>query len=1034
MADVTFGVLGPVFVRVGDRQPVELSGKQSALLASLLLNVNSPVSQDRLLAALWEKPPPSAVANLQSYVAQLRKTLPPGSRLLTKGSGYLLQTGAGEVDLLVFDEGVRQARLNVERGDARAAAEGFRRALALWRGSPAEGARLGGDMPAMVSELEERRTAARLDYAETRLVVGPHREVIDDLRHLLTDQPLRERAWHLLMLALARTGRRDQALEAYRQAREVLVRELGIEPGTELRRLQATILRGELPSAAAGPQAVCQLPPDIADFVGRGEEVAAAVEALCEYRAPAVPLCAISGQGGVGKTALAVHVAHLVRHDFPDGQLYINLRSAGNHRVDPEEALGRFLRALGVDSAAVPSGLDQRAELFRDKLANRRYLVVLDDAADEGQIQPLLPGTPGCAVLITSRHRLSALPAARMIDLPVMPSGEALELLRHLIGADRAAEAPGEADMLVHLCGGLPLAVRIAGAKLAARPHWSLSRLVTRLNDTGSRLRQLSHGSQEVRASLAVGYQGLTPAARRLFRLLGLLEAPDFAVWTAAALLDLPHHEAEDLIEELADARLLDVAARDPSARLPETAHPDPSARLPETTHPDPSGHTRFRFHDLTRMYARECAEADEPEDERTAAVRRALSACLTLTRQAHVRLCGGAYRLLRGDSPLWQPEIVIRDPLTWVEAERASIVAGVRQSAALDADELCWELAASAVSLFETRSLYDEWRTTHETALRATRASGDVRGQASVLNGLARLSIAQYDMLRSERLLEESLELFEKAEERHGHALALVNMGELRGLQGRHTDALACYNQAADALAKTGDRGTEITIVRGIGRIHVSQGRLDLATPYVRRAMRLAEDIGDVRSREFARVLLGEIELARGDHAAAEDCFSQAMACFDTLGFPRGTAYASLALASARLAQRDFAAAERLLHQSLAIYRNVGERLGEARVLLTFAELRRLQQRFGEAVATLTDVVAICEATPLPRRRGHALRALGEVHRDAGNLPAALDAWRRSLEVLDAISSSEAGEVAALIERYGEHSANPLPLEGDTP
>ncbi|MFB9630539.1 AfsR/SARP family transcriptional regulator [Nonomuraea helvata] len=1017
MTDVTFGVLGPVFIRVGDRQPVELSGKQSALLASLLLNVNSPVSQDRLLAALWEKPPPSAVANLQSYVAQLRKTLPPGAPLLTKGSGYLLQTGAGEVDLLAFDEGVRQARLDAERGDARAAAEGFRRALALWRGGPAEGSRLWGDMPARVSELEERRTAARLDYAEARLVIGPHQEVIDDLRHLLTDQPLRERAWHLLMLALARTGQRDRALEAYRQAREVLVRELGIEPGTELRRLQATILRGEPPSAAAGPQAVCQLPPDVADFVGRGEEVAAAVEALCEYRAAAVPLCAISGQGGVGKTALAVHVAHLVRHDFPDGQLYINLRSAGNHRVDPEEALGRFLRALGVDSAAVPSGLDQRAELFRDKLANRRYLVVFDDAADEGQVHPLLPGTPGCAVLITSRHRLSALPAARRIDLPVMPSGEALELLRHLIGADRAAEAPGEAGMLVHLCGGLPLAVRIAGAKLAARPHWSLSQLVTRLNDTGSRLRQLSHGSQEVRASLAVGYQGLTPAARRLFRLLGLLEAPDFAAWTAAALLDLPHGEAEDLIEELADARLLDVAPRDPSGH---TRYPD------DPPEPDPSRHTRFRFHDLTRMYARECAEADEPEDERTAAVRRALSACLALTRQAHVRLCGGDYRLLRGDSPLWQPEIVVRDPLAWVEAERASIVAGVRQSAALGADELCWELAASAVSLFETRSLYDEWRTTHETALRATRASGDVRGQASVLNGLARLSIAQYDMVRSERLLEESLQLFEKAEDGHGHALALVNMGELRGLQGRHTDALACYNQAADALARTGDRGTEITVVRGIGRIHVSQGRLDLAAPFVRRAMRLAEDIGDVRSCEFARVLLGEIDLARGDRTAAENSFSRAMASFDTLGFPRGTAYASLALATARLAQRCFTDAERLLHQSLAIYRNVGERLGEARALLTFAELRRLQRRFDEAVATLTDVVAICEATPLPRRRGHALRALGEVHRDAGNLPAAVNAWRRSLEILDAISSSEAGEVAALIERYDEHPANP--------
>ncbi|MGW0200874.1 BTAD domain-containing putative transcriptional regulator [Nonomuraea sp. NPDC003201] len=987
-----------MFIRVGDRQPVELSGKQSALLASLLLNVNSVVSQSRLLAALWENPPPSAVANLQSYVARLRRALPPGARILTRGSGYVLQTAPEEVDLLAFDEEVRQARLQAERGEARAAIEGFRRALALWRGSPAEGARLWGDMPARVTDLAERRTEAQLDYAEIRLDLGPDQEVIDDLRDLLSGQPLRERAWHLLMLAHARAGQRDRALEAYRQARGVLVRELGIEPGRDLRQLQATILNGGLPSATAGPPggAVCQLPPDIADFVGRREELAAAVGTLRTDPAAAVPSCAISGQGGVGKTALAVHVAHLLRPDFPDGQLYVNLRGAGIHRVDPEEALGRFLRALGVDSAAVPSGLDQRAELYRDRLANRRYLVVLDDAADEGQISPLLPGTPGCAVLITSRQRLPALPAARMIDLPVMPSGEALELLRRLIGAGRAATEPGDAARLVDLCGGLPLAVRIAGAKLAARPHWSLGRLVTRLSDTGSRLRQLSHGSQEVRASLAVGYQGLTPAARRLFRLLGLIEAPDFTVWTAAALLDLPHREAEDLTEQLADVRLLDVAGL------------------------DPSGQTRFRFHDLTRAYARECAEAEEHADERSAAVLRALSAWLTLARQAHVRLCGGDYRLPRGRSPLWQPEIVVRDPLAWVEAERAGIVAGVRQSAALGADELCWELASSVVSLFETRSFYDEWRTTHETALGSARAAGNVRGQATVLNGLAELFLAQYDMRRSEEFLEESLELFEKAEDGHGHALALVNMAELRGLQGRHADALACYDQAAEALALTGDRGTEIAVLRGIGRIHVSQGRLDLAAPVVRRAMRLAEDTGDVRSCEFARVLLGEIELARGDSAAAESCFSLAMACFDGLGFPRGTAYASLALASARLAQRDFTGAERFLRRSLAVYRNVGERLGEARVLLTFAELRRLQRRFDEAVATLTGVVAICRAAPFPRRHGHALRALGEVHRDAGDLPAAVSAWRRSLEVLRAISSSEAGEVAALIERHG--------------
>jgi DNA-binding SARP family transcriptional activator len=1001
MTEATFGILGPVHVRVAGHGSVELGGKQSVVLATLLLNVNTTVSRDRLLAALWDSPPHSAVANLQTYIAQLRKVLPGETRLLTKGSGYLLCAGTEEVDLLTFDEEARLARLEAARGEAGAAAERLERALALWRGQPAEGVDLRGDLLAHVAELEERRTEARLDYAEAKLALGQAQDVIGQLRRVVAEQPLQERAWYLLMLALARAGQRDKALDAYQHARDVLVEELGVEPGQDLRQLQAAILGGDLSFVAPEPRGrgVCQLPPDIADFVGRRGELSAAIGALSAT--PTVPLCVISGQGGVGKTAFAVHVAHRVRPDFPDGQLYVNLRGGDDHPVDPEEALGRLLRALGVDSAGVPAGLDQRAELYRGKLADGRYLVVLDDAADEGQVHPLLPGTPGCAVLITSRHRLTALPAARMIDLPVMAADEALDLLRRLIGADRAARAPGDADELVRLCGGLPLAVRITGAKLAARPHWGLDQLVGRLSDTRSRLRQLSHGSQAVRASLAVGYQGLTAPAGRLFRLLGLLEAPDFAAWAAAALLDLPQAEAEDLIEELVDVRLLDVAGH------------------------DQAGQARFRFHELTRVYARECAEAGEPADDRAAAVRRAVSAWLALTRQAHMRLCGGDYRLPHGRSPLWppSPEIVERhvvpDPLAWVDAERAGIVAAVRQSAALDAGELCWELASAAMQLFETRSLHDEWRATHEIALCGARTSGDLRGQATMLNGLARLYLAQDDLSRSGQALEEAVRLFEKAEDRHGHALALVNMAEVCRLQGRYDDALACYEEAADGLARAGDRGTEITVLRGIGRIHFHQGRLEPAASFIRRAIQAAEDTGDVRSREFTRIVLGEIQLESGDHAAAEDSFSRAMAGLDELGFPRGIAYAALGLATARLARHDLAASERLLQRALAIYQDVGERLGQARVLLTWAELRRRRGRFDEAAATLADVVAICQAIPAPRRHGLALRALGDVHRDAGDLPAALDAWRRSLAILNATSAPEAVEVAALIEYH---------------
>lgn len=670
MGDVNLCILGPICIRASDKLLVELSGKQSAVLASLLLNVNTIVSKDRLIAELWDSPPPSAVSNLQTYIAQLRRALPTGTRLLTKGPGYLLQAATGEVDLLIFDQELRLARLEAERGKEGVAVERLERALALWRGQPAEGTPLQGDSAARAVELEARRMQARLDCAELKIGLGNPNDIIGDLRCLLIEQPLSERAWYLLIFALAQNGQRDEAFDAYRRAREALVAELGVEPGRDLRQLHAAMLDGDITFTVPKPRSigVCQLPPDIADFVGRRSELLESIKSLRPGHAqvdlfptfldcacpPNVSLCAISGQGGVGKTALAIHVAHHIRRDFPDGQLYIDMHGTESRPTDPEEALGRLLQALEDGSVIVPTGLEQRAELYRRRLATGRYLVVLDNAADESQIHALMPGTPGCAVLITSRRRLTGLPAARTIDLPMMPSNEAFELLQRVIGTARVDQAPGAVDMLVQLCGGLPLAVRIAGAKLAARPHWSVDQLVSRLSDKRNRLHHLSHGAQTVKASLTAGYQELALPARRLFRLLGLLETQDFAAWAAAALLEVPHAEAEELLEHLVDVRLLDVARC------------------------DGSGQTRFRFHDLTRLCARECAEADEPEGELIAAARRVFDS-------AHIRVSAADNGLPHTCSALPSPgsEIIARhippDPPAWLDVERASSPRSIR-------------------------------------------------------------------------------------------------------------------------------------------------------------------------------------------------------------------------------------------------------------------------------------------------------------------------------------------------------------------
>ncbi|MEV4084541.1 BTAD domain-containing putative transcriptional regulator [Nonomuraea fuscirosea] len=1007
MAGATFGILGPVQVRAADGREIALKGKEAAVLTTLLLNVNTPVPRDRLIAALWAAAPPSAVSNLQTHVARIRKALGSDLRLSTRGSGYLLEADDEDVDLLVFDREVRRARADMRRGDLVAAVRGFQGALALSRGRPAEGVQVHDWMRERLAELAERLVEARLDGAEAKLGAGSPAEAIGDLRPLLAEQPLCERGWHLLMLAYVRTDQRHRALEAYQRARTHVVAELGVEPGLDLRRLHAVILADDLSAAERGPRAtVCQLPPDHADFVGRRDEVAAVTGNLLSahgHGAPAgtaVPVSAISGQGGAGKTTLAVHVAHRLRHEFPDGQLYIDLRGCERHPLDAAEALGRFLRALGLDASRLPADLDQRIELYRESLADRRYLMVLDNAADEAQVRPLIPGTRGCAVLITSRQRLAMLPATRRIDLDVLPVADAVELLGNIIGAEKVAEAPSDARTLVRLCGELPLAVRIAGAKLAARPHWDLGHLITRLSDTRGRLGQLSHGSREVRASIAIGYQGLPAQAQRMFRRLGLLEAPDFPVWAGAALLDTSEVEAEQLMEELADIRLLEVAGH------------------------GPGGQVRFRFHDLIREYARERAEADETDGARSAALERAFSGWLDLAQRAHQRLCGGDYRVVHGDGIVWRPdakaaEHVVTDPMAWIEAEAAGVVAGVRQCAALGFDELCWDLATSTVDLLQTRNSYTAWRTTHETALRRARVSGDLRGQAAMLNGLARLCLALDDLDGCGLALEEALELFDKAGDRHGHALTLVYQAELHRLRGRDADALACYEQAGDALTRAGDRSTEITVMRGVGRIHFRTGRLELADTYIRRAVRTADEIGDVRSREFTRIVLGEIVLAQGDPAAAEGHFGQALGVLDALGFPSGVAYASLGLAEARLARHDLADAERLLEQALAIYRDIDDKIGQARVLFTRAQVWHRQRRLDAAAALLNEIVAMCAAIQAPSRQGMALRLLGDVHRDAGDLPAAVAAWRRALTFLRVTSPPEAGKVAALIERH---------------
>ncbi|MER7366151.1 AfsR/SARP family transcriptional regulator, partial [Nonomuraea wenchangensis] len=466
-----FAILGPVQV-TDARRPVRLAAKARAVLGVFLLHPNTVLTRDRLIASVWDDPPRSALPNLQTYLTALRRA---EIEVETVPHGYRLCLGPDRLDVLAFEEAVREARLEAARGEPATANRLFARALALWRGRPAEDVTLAATMQARIAELEERRESARLGWIDVRLRLGLYDELVGELTALVEAAPFNERLWHRLMLTLHRAGRRAEALEAYRRARAVLVAELALEPGQELRELHAAVLDdAPVPAPELGTvrepawTGICLLPADIADLAGRERETRDLVAALdvsdsAGGRAPAI--VTVSGPPGVGKTTLAVHVAHLVRERYPDGQLFVRLHGASASPRDPSDLLAELLRALGVDSAGVPASTEERAATYRAMIADRAVLVLLDDAAGEAQVQPLIPGTPGSAVILTSRGPLPALPGAVTYALDVPTPAEARALLAGVAGADRVASDPAAAEAILDACGRLPLALRIAGAR-----------------------------------------------------------------------------------------------------------------------------------------------------------------------------------------------------------------------------------------------------------------------------------------------------------------------------------------------------------------------------------------------------------------------------------------------------------------------------------------------------------------------------------------------------------------------------------------
>jgi tetratricopeptide (TPR) repeat protein len=904
-------------------------------------------------------------------VSQLRR-LVGRERIVTQRPGYVLRVESGELDLARFERQANEARQAQAAGQPEDAAAGLHDALGIWRG-PAFGGATGPVMEAESARLEELRLAALEARIELDLELGRNGELVAELTGLVADQPLRERLRGLLMVALYRAGRQADALAVYREGRRVLAEELGLEPGRWLQQVERLVLAGDPAletsgapgggTAAGSPSVPRQLPPDIAGFTGRTAELAE-LERMLAGAGPGGPvvISAIEGAGGIGKSALAIHVAHRITQRFPDGQLYVNLQgaTAGMTPLDPLEVLGRFLRTLGVDGSGIPSDVDEAAGKFRSQVADKAVLVVLDNASDTAQVVPLLPGSASCGVLVTSRRALTGLDGADHVQLNVLSDDEAMALLSGVAGPQRIANEPEAAGTVARLCGWLPLALRIAGARLAARPRWPIALLAERLADEGRRLDELQLAEMGVRASVGVSWQQLADstdavdrAAIEALPMLGVLDGPDVGVPVADRLLDQPDGASEIVLERLVDAHLLES--------------------------PRPG---RYRLHDLLRLYACEQATSRRSEVERAAALSRALGFYVTGAWQTLGRLRPGDYRLRRMDDRWRDGALELPDEraaLSWLETERANLLAAVTQAAGLDgpAAAIAVQLAHALFGLLWLRSYWDEMARVNETAVGVAARLGDRASEAQAFNDLGGVRRKQGRYEEASACIQQSLTAWRDVSDRHGEAAALNNLALLHEKQGRHHEALACHEESLSIRRDVGDRHGQAISLGNLGNLHEKQGRYDEA----------------LSSHEQALTNYREL----GDHHGQAICLGNLGVLYRKLG--------------------RFDESSNYFDEGLTTYAELGDRYGHAHCLYGVGLLYREQHRYREALARLEECLAVRRELGDPYVEAETLRELGVTLLATDRRDEAQRHLQEALEILERLDSSDADGVRALLD-----------------
>jgi DNA-binding SARP family transcriptional activator len=846
------------------------------LLAALVLRANTPVPRESLAEAVWDgAPPPGADASLRSYVLRLRRALGPeaGARIEFREPGYLIRLTRAEVDVLEFEALARRTAQAVHAADWVRAAEVGARALALWRGE------LLLDVPSQllrgefVPRFEQLIVQVREDCVEADLRLGRYDRLVPQLRELTTAYPLRERFHAQLMLTLAHGGRRAEALEAYQHARRALVAELGVEPGPELRELHERILTGRSdpvaapdaaaapsPRQAARPSAPRQLPAAVRLFTGRQTELdeLARPPGQSDAFTGTVAISAVDGMAGIGKTALAVHAAHRLAGRFPDGQLFIDLHgyTKGYPPRSPAEALEAFLRALGVPAQEMPEDTDQRAALYRQRLADTRTLILLDNAVDEAQLRPLLPASPGCLVLVTSRRRLKGLDDAHSLSLGLLPAQDAVALLRAVAGPGRIAVDDPLLGEVARLCGRLPLAVRIAGALLRHRPAWSLEHLATLLRDQHQRVSVFRDGERDLASVFDLSYSGLDEQHRRLLRRLGSVPGPDADAYAAAALVECDPGTATWLLEDLVDHNLLIEYAPG-----------------------------RYRLHDLMRAHARTLAAGDSAAD-RDDALDRLLHYYAHTAQSASVPVSRYPRPEPDGQHPAHAPDLA--DPeaaRSWLRAELDNLEAAEAYAQAAGLHEHTLALAEGLAEVLRMDGHVARALELHQAAAETAERHGHPVAHANALTELGRVRRMTGDPAGAADALTRALEIQRALGDRGGQANTLVELGTVCSLAGDADKAADALAQALNSYRATGDRSNEAWALNPYAAAIAAGGDLPRAFELYRQALAMNRELDKTDDAGISLEGLAECHLSCGDAEAAVPRLRAALEIFRRLG-----------------------------------------------------------------------------------------------------------------------------------------------------